>query len=424
MDEIRSVEINKGINLHVLNTDKFKTSTMSIYFHNNIDKDASFNALLPSVLKRGSSSFPNSTVINEFLENMYGAVFESDILKKGEIQSILFYFQFISNRYVGGEDILSKVTDFAGDIILNPLVEDKGFNREYVKTESENLKKRIASRINDKVQYPVERCMEIMCEGEPYAIYKYGDADSIGDINEKNLYDHYRRILVSSPIDIFIVGDLEQMDPAGLLREKFNIKGRNPVKLKGFNIGQFKGEPKEVMESMDVNQGKLCLGYRTRITFAEDMYPALSVYTSILGGGMHSKLFQNVRERESLAYYIYCGLEKFKALMVINSGIELSNYDKAVEIIKQQVDEMAKGNISDFEMDSSIKKIVSDLKSVEDNVPLMIDYNLGGFLYNHPIDIEKNIKEIENVKKDQVIEVAQKIRLDTVYFLKSHDKER
>lgn len=423
MDSIQSVKTNNGINLHILDTDKFKTTTMCIYFHNNIGQDASFNALLPAVLKRGSSNYQNSTKISEFLEHMYGAVFESDILKKGEIQSILFYFQFISNRYGGGEDVISKVIDFAADIILNPLIEDGSFKPEYVKTEKENLKKRIASRINDKVSYAVERCMEIMCQGEPFAIYKYGDNETVDNINEKNLYEHYRKILVSSPVDIFIVGELGQIDLVSLLKEKFRINERNPVELKGFNIGKGGKEPKEIGESMDVNQGKLCLGYRTGITFAEDKYPALSVYASVLGGGMHSKLFQNVREKESLAYYAYCGLEKFKSLMVINSGIEISNYHKAVDIIKRQVDEMGNGNISDFEIDSSIKKIISDLKSVEDNVPLMIDYNLGGFLYHHPIDIEKTINEIQNVKKDEIIEVARQISLDTIYFLKSQEKE-
>lgn len=423
MDNLISIEINKGINLHILNTAKFKTTTLCVYIHNNLDNLASFNALFPSVLRSGSRNFTTSTVISEYLENMYGGVFETDIIKKGEIQSIMFYTGFISNRYAQGEDVLSKAVDLVSDIIFNPVIENGGFKTEFLNIEKNNLKEKIASRINDKAHYAVEKCMEVMCEDEPFSIYKYGSIECVDSIREKDLFYHYKKALSSSPIDIYLAGDIGEYDAVSLFKNKFDIIRENTLKLRGFNIQNSKGDTKHVTKNMDVGQGKLCLGYRTGIAFNDKSYPALAVYTNILGGGMHSKLFLNVREKESMAYYAYSALEKFKGLMIISCGIEIDKYDSALELIGKQVDDMKKGSITDYELESSIKKLRSDLKSVSDNVLLMIDYDMGGRLYGQSIRVEDIIEQIEQVDRNKIVEVAENINLDTVFFIKSHEKQ-
>lgn len=420
---METMEINNGVRLHMLNTDRFKTTTLSVYIHNDIDENVSYNALIPRVLRSGSMKLSTPTKVSEYLEDMYGAVFEADAVKKGEIQSIQFYFQFISDRYIKGEGILSSIIDFACDIILNPLIEKGRFKEEFVRFERRNLQQQIASRINDKAQYAVERCMEIVCRGEPFAIYKYGSIEDVENIDEYKLYAHYMDILSTRPIDIFVVGDIENTDVASKLRYRFETVKRNPVRLKGLNINGHVEKPRVIKENMDVNQGKLCIGYRCGIPLTDNLYPALSVYTSILGGGLHSKLFRNVREKQSLAYYVYSGIEKFKALMVINSGIDVANYDKVVDLIGKQVDDMRKGNISDYEMESSIKSLKSDLLGINDNVPLMIDYSLGGMLYGIELTPNNTIAQIERVSKDDIVKVAQKIVLDTTYFIKPNGEE-
>lgn len=421
MGTIQSMELGNGIRLHVLKTNKFKTTTLNLYMHNNLDSDASLNALLPAVLKSASNNFKTPIEISEYLENMYGAVFEADIVKKGEIQSILFYLQFISDKYAEGGSQLLKAVDLLRDIILNPIVVENGFKPEYVNIEKDKLKELIKSRVNDKIQYAVERCIETVCKDEPFSIYKYGNEKDIDSINEKNLYEHYKKLIYGCPIDIFLAGDYSIDDVAPNIMEKFEITNRKPFELNSPNISGDVLDKKTVKEKMDINQGKLCLGYRTGVKSTSDSYPALSVYTSILGGGLHSKLFRNVREKEGLAYYTYSGIEKFKGLMIINSGIDANKYDKAIDVIEKQVIEMKNGSISDQEMDTSIKSLRNDFKSIKDNVPLMIEYYLGGLLYGRVFSPEEMIDLIQKVDIQQIIKLGQNINLDTIYFLSSNE---
>ena len=421
MGNIQSMDLGNGIRLHVLKTTKFKTATLNLYIHNNLNRDASLNALLPAVLKSASNNFKTPVEISQYLENMYGAVFEADIVKKGEIQSILFYLQFISNEYAKGDNQLLKAIDLLRDIILNPIVIENGFKSEYVNIEKDKLKELIKSRVNDKVQYTVERCIETVCKDEPFSIYKYGNEKDIDSINEKNLYEHYKKVIYGCPIDIFLAGDYSIDDIAPTIMEKFKITNRNPFELNNLNINGDVLYKKTVKEKMDINQGKLCLGYRTGIKSISDSYPALSVYTSILGGGLHSKLFRNLREKEGLAYYVYSGLEKFKGLMIINSGIDTNKYDKAIDVIEKQVTEMKNGSISSQEMDASIKSLKNNLISIKDNVPLMIDYYLGGLLYGRVFSPEEMIDLIQKVDIKQIIKLGQDIKLDTIYFLSSNE---
>jgi predicted Zn-dependent peptidase len=171
---------------------------------------------------------------------------------------------------------------------------------------------------------------------------------------------------------------------------------------------------------MDVSQAKLCLGFRTNTPPGSEDYYKLLVYNGILGGGIHSKLFQNVREKASLAYYVFSRIEKFKGLMVVSSGIETENREKAEEIILEQMEEIRKGNISDYEFDSTIKTIETGVRSLSDNQIQMVDFYLSQAIINGKDNFESLIKKVKSVTKQDVIDIASKIKLDTKYFLTSN----
>ncbi|KPU44048.1 peptidase M16 inactive domain protein [Oxobacter pfennigii] len=424
MNLFKEQQLGDHVNIHMYNTNKFKTTALCFYINDNLDENAALNALLPRILKSGSNTYKNSTIISEYLEELYGASFGVDIIKKGEVQSILFYLQFVEGQYVKDILMFKKAIDFICDIVLNPIIENNSFKEEYVVTEKKILEDMIASRKNDKIQYAVERCMQISCKGTPFEIYKYGEPYMLEKINASNLYEHYRKILRENPIDIYIAGSVSEEEALSYIKERFVINRENIENIRDLNMQNETREKQLLHETMDINQGKLCLGYRTNMSFAHENFPALSVYTGILGGGMNSKLFLNMREKENLAYYAYSGIEKFKGLLLVNCGIEVENYERSVNIIEEQVEDMRKGNITDSEIDNSIKKIMSDLKTINDNVPLMIDYNLGGMLYGKEIVPEDMMKKVEKVKKEDIIEAAQGIKLDTIFFLSSKDKER
>jgi predicted Zn-dependent peptidase len=411
-------KLDNGIDLHVISTKKFKTIHFNIFFHRALNKDtATLNALLPRVMKRGCQGFRDTIQIERFLEDIYGAGFGADVLKKGERQIIGFRLDIVHPKYTGDDALIDKGLSFLNDIISKPLTIGEGFNQDYVEQEKQNLKDLIEGLINDKAQYAVERCIQEMCKGEPFATYVYGSTDALPGINVNNLYEYYKDVVASSPIDIFILGDVEPDAIRDKAEAIFNWSRGAVKRIPKEIIKKAVTEPKEVVERMDVLQGKLSLGLRTNTAPDDTAYPILMLYASILGGGPHSKLFLNVREKASLAYYAYARLEKYKGLMIISSGIEIENYKKALDIMLEQLDEMKRGIISSQELDFSKKALITSLRSIMDSPQQLTDYYLSNAILKKHSTIDQLIESINAAEMNQVVEIAQRINLDTIYFL-------
>jgi predicted Zn-dependent peptidase len=408
-----------GIDIWNINEDKFKTGSINIFFQDNlIIKNVSYNAILPAVLKRGCVPYPSFKDIALKLEDMYGAVFDCDVEKKGEQQIIQFNIEFIKEMYTDDkEDIYRKALDLVYRIITEPVTEGDAFKRDYTNLEKENMKKRIQSRVNDKMQYAVERCIENMCSEEPFGIYEYGSVSGLMNIDESALYNYYKQFLKTQPVKIFITGNYEDKH-FEYAKEIFSRVERNNVKDVGTgNIMIDIKDVKNITERMNINQSKLSMGFRTYTLPSEDSYYDMLVCSGILGGGIHSKLFQNVREKESLAYYIFSRLEKFKGLMIVSSGIDEKNKDKTVEIILKQIEDIQNGIITDYEFDSTIKSIETSIDSLKDSQLHLVDFYLSQDIMGTTDTLDTILGKIKNVKRENVIEAAKKIKLDTVYLL-------
>ena len=411
-----------GIKVYQIKTDKFKTNSVNIFFHDNLSREkASKNALLPAVLRRGSVNFPTIQDISLYLEELYGATFDCGVTKKGENQIIQFYLDFICDKYASGEtDLTKKAFDLLFEIITNPVTENGVFKKEYVQQEAKNLKELIESRVNDKVQYGVDKCLEVMCENEPFGIYDYGTIEDIDTINESNLYEHYKYFLETLPVYVFVSGDIND-EKIGYIIDKLKQIKRGEIKnIQSANVEKHVSQVREVVERMNVNQAKLSIGFRTNIEPNSDNYYKLMLYNSILGGGIHSKLFQNVREKNGMAYYVFSRLEKFKGLMVISSGIEISNKDRAYDVIVKQLEDMKNGNISDYEFEASIKSIETGIKSLKDSQLQMVDFNLSQIIAGTKDTPDDIIEKVKKVSRQDVMDIAKYIEMDTIYFLTSN----
>lgn len=414
-------EITKGINLYYLPLTKFKTQTVSINIHTQLSKEtATKNALLPNVLKRGCKKFPNAQTISEYLESLYGSVFDCGIHKKGENQIIYFHFECIDDQYIpDNTNILEKILWFSKQLLLEPIVEKSGFKEDFVVQEKEKLRELIESMINNKMTYAVERCYQEMCKNEPFGIYEYGQIEKLKQIDRVELYQHYQKLIKSSPIDIFVAGGDKEKDVVEVVKQIFTVPLSEPIAYPTIQRVAQVSEVKKVEEALDVAQGKLSMGFRTSIAPTDKEYEALMVYNSILGGGPHSKLFNNVREKLSLAYYVFSRLEKFKSLMIISSGIEIDKFDDASKEIMAQMEAIKIGEISQNEFDSAIHYMVNGIRSLQDNAFHMIEYYLGQLISGTDVGLETLIERIKAVTKKDVIEVASNIQLDIIYFLKN-----
>ncbi len=408
--------LDNGLNLYVQPTAKFKSVMLKVFWHQNLDEAATLNALLPMVLKRGTGRNPTTQGFNRLLEELYGAEFDARVLKKGERQIIEFELDLVKDSLVQ-QPLLERGLELLHDVILDPVVVAEGFDPDFLAQEKDQLRQIIEGIFNDKVQYSIERCLEEMGRGERFGLSRYGKVEEFPRISPGDLYRHYLERRNSAPMDIFVLGDLNPVDVYKSVNRIFSFPHQGGYTLQPVELGNAPVQAKEIVERQEINQGKLSLAYRTGTAYGDPIYPALAVYSGVLGGFPHSKLFQNVREKASLAYYATCRLEKSKGVLLVTSGIEFANYAKARRIIEEQVADMATGNISDVELDNTKKGLLHQLRASNDNYHLMVDMALDGLVNGRPRSSEELAEQIRAVSKADVVQAAERIRLDTVYFL-------
>ena len=412
--------IKKGIKVHSLKTNKFKTNLIAIFLTSELSrKTVTSNALISTVLRRGSKNMPTQEEISKELEELYGATFDCGIDKTGDNQVLKFYIESINDKFLPQKDenMLKTSIEKILDIVFNPLIKDEAFDKEYVAQEKENIKHRIEGKIDNKARYALDRCIEEMYKNKPFGLYKFGYVEDLENIDEKNLYQQYKDLINECKIDIFISGDIDDnIESIILENEKVKkLKEREPKYNK--ESEQEREKHGEITEKMDVNQGKLVIGLDVNTQSEDEKYYTL-VYNNILGGSANSKIFQNVREKANLAYVASSNYFRYKNNIFINCGIEISNYQKAVDLIKIQLEDMKKGNFTDEEIENAKKSIVAIIRTIDDEQDTGITYYFGQELSNNKTSIEDYIKKIEGVKRENILDVANKIDINTIYFLR------
>lgn len=420
--EYKQIEIKKGIKLNILQTNKFKTNLIAIMLTTKLDREnVTKNALIPAVLKRGTKTLKTQEEINKKLEEMYGASLDCGLDKTGDNQVLKFYIESVNDEFLAenSENMLKESLENLLEFVLNPYLENDGFKKEYVEQEKENLKQIIEGKIDNKARYALDRCIEEMYKKQPYGLYKYGYIEDMENINEKNLYEQYKKLINSCKIDIFVSGIVDE-GIENIIKENENIKklqDRIPEYNK-IEISAKKSEKENaVQESMEVTQGKLVIGMDLDVD-NEDFRYDIMIYNSIFGGSANSKLFQNVREKASLAYTASSSYYRFKNNIFINCGIEIKNYDKALEIIKQQIEDMKKGDFTEEEVENAKKGIIASIKTIDDEQDTEITYFFSQELSNSKCSVEQYMDNIRAVTKEKVIDIANKVSINTVYFLK------
>src|SRR3989339_545244 len=418
-----SITISNGVNLHLFQTDAFKTTTIKAFIHLPLDKNATANALLVRTMARGCQKYPTMRKISVFLDSLYGAIFGADISKIGERHIIELYFEFISRRFLPKNvDNTRYALNFLRQIIFNPLLPNGSFRPDYFSQEQAKLKDLIKSVYDDKGSYADERCIQEMCPDEPYRIYEYGELKRVDKLSPEEVLNHYRNTVLKSPIDIFVCG------PSGVERIKrivadiFKPRLRKPKSFQApvipaTIINKEVHKERLVQEKEQIDQAKLVMGYRTYTSWKDENIFGLMMASGILGGFPHSKLFRYVREKAGLAYYASSMLEKSKGLMFIRAGINHDKFDDALKIIKEQVLAIQSGDITESEINDTRSGILNRLRAIEDSASSFIDYNLELSINNRHDSLKELKEQFMAVKKEDIVRAIQKLKLDTVYFL-------
>ena len=420
-------EIKRGIKTHMIQTNKFKTNLFAIFLSVPLNRESvTQNALIPAVLRRGTENLKTQEEISIELENMYGATLDCGVEKTGDNQTLKFYLETLNDTFLPEQENLSKkAIELLLDVVFNPLTENGNLKKEYVDSEKKTIKRLIEGKIDNKDMYAYNRCIEEMYKNKPYGLYKYGYIEDLDKIDEKNLYEAYKNLLDESKIDIFVSGNYGNNDIIDVINENINIKNLKPREDKHI-INTEEKERKEkvevqtIQEPKDVTQGKLVIGLDIDFYEPDSKY-AMCLYNVILGESATSKMFQNVREKAGLAYSARSTYVRQKNNIFIRAGIEIANYEKALNIIKEQLEDMKNGKFTDEDIENAKKYMVAGIKTVQDEQDSEITYYMGQELSGRLIYFEDYINKINAVTRKQIDQIAKNININTIYFLKNNE---
>ncbi len=426
--EFNRTELMPGVFLSHLRSDKFKTACMSVTLLTQLRREtAAMNAVIPFVLRRGTTRYSDMEQLSRRMDELYGAAVEPVVRRIGEIQCIGFYGSFPEPDYLpGGEALLGDTCALMAQRLLDPVTRGGLLLPQYVDSEREKLLDIIRSCMNDKRSYALTRCIEEMCCYEDFAVSRFGSESEAENIHYKKLTRHYRELIQTCPVEIFYCGKTDFKAVSAAMRDAFSAMPRGEI---DYDIGTdlrmnaVEDHIRFVEEEMDVTQGKLVLGFRLGECMEEPDIPALYVFNAVYGSGATSKLFMNVREKLSLCYYASSAVYLHKGIMLVSSGIEFDKLDAARDEILAQLDSVRWGEITDDELRSAKKSVASDLRAVQDSIG-----ELEGFYLSQALDgLDYGPAELaalaEDVTKEDVQAIAESIECDLIYFLKGSGEE-
>lgn len=409
-------------NIYKINSEKFKSIYFSINFTMPVNKrQISENALLSAVLGKSNKKFKTQKEIQMYLYSLYGANFDIGIEKFGDLYNIEFRGECINKKYLpNNTDVVNEVLEFLYDAIYNPNVLNGAFDEEVVEREKDFILNKIREVKDDKLRYGIRKMEQLMCKDEPFSTYVYGDEDDIYKITSSDLYKRYNEVISNSCITFIISGNLlGYEDIEEKVNNIFNNKLVSKLNYKELIYNQKLNHIQEVVEeSQQTTQSVLSYGLRINNPNSNDFYK-LSVYNALLGGTPSSKLFQNFREKESLAYTVRSRYYRFKDIIIIYAGIQKENYEKAKLVLENEINKIKDGEISDEEFEASKKSIISDLKEWNDSkiaLSKMFISNLFS-LKNDSLTLEQMVDKFEKVTKQDIIDIASKITIEKIYFL-------
>ena len=422
MQEVIKKQLMPGTELTCVKTDKFKTCCLSVSLITKLDKDtAAKNALLPRVLLRGTATYPDMERIGNYLDALYGARIIPLVRKKGEKHCIGFLADFVDDDFVKpGENLLEKTSALLGELLLAPATHGGLLRAEYVDSEKKNLIDEIRAGINDKRSYSIDRLFELMCDREPFGINKLGDEKNTEAVTQSSLTKHYKNLISNSKIEIFYCGAHEPERVESALRsalEALPRSGHYDDIATDVRLEAVSREPRSFTDTFDVNQGKLSVGFRLGKTMLSPNYAALMVFNAAYGGSVTSKLFMNVREKLSLCYYASSLIEKHKGVMAVASGVEFSKFDDALREILAQLDAIRRGELSDWELTSAKRAVITSIKSTMDKPSgleeLYFDQAIASIKYTP----DELAALCDGVTAKEIADIASGVEVDTIYTL-------
>lgn len=423
MTGIEQRPVCDGVNFRSIRDSRFKTERMSIHFLLPLEKDSvSANAILPFLLSRASRKYPDYTKLNEHLEELYGAVLDADVQKLGDVQVLSVSASGIADRYsLKGEQIAAELSRLLCSMVFDPPFEDGLFPQDGFVQERRQLIEMLRSEFNDKRAYALRRCEEIMCSGEPYGIGRCGTEEDIRELKREDLAKAWSDMIHRARAEIMVLGDCDPNPVFENFSAAFRNLGRGTAADCGTKIVRSAARAGETTENVDVAQSKLVLGFRTGSAEPDASVPAVKLMSAVFGGTPNSKLFLNVREKLSLCYYCSSVYFPMKGIMMVQSGVETKNIERAKTEILNQLEEVKQGNFTDDELNAAKLSLCNSYRTLGDSLDGLEAWYLSKTFSAPGLRPEEEAAAIGAVTREEVMKTAEAVTLDTVYCLKGNE---
>ena len=412
----------KSYRIHTIKTDKFKNCSMEIMFRNKLVKsEITQNNMLVDMLVHSSNKYPKRRDVSIELENLYSASFRGFTTRLGSSVMLSFCLDFLNPKYCE-KGYLDEVLSLPFEMLLNPNIKNNEFDNRSFNIIKNRIKSDIESMKENATKYAFRRSLVNMDENSPSSYYMVGYMDDLEAITPSNLVDAYNNLLNNYTCDIFVIGNLDMDEVVTTIKNKFNNRTIKTDKIELYVDNSLRKKNIDVEETGKYEQDSFIMIYNLDDLSERERNFVIHIYNIILGsGGLTSKLYRYLREENSLCYNVSSMIQKYDGLLMIYSGIDGKDKDLCIELVNKAMKEMSSGDFSDLELDNAIKTVISSLKMGEDTQGGIVNNYLFNYLDNLPL-YEERVKEFKTVTKEEVINVAKRIKLNTIYLLKGEDK--
>lgn len=412
----------KSYNLHVIETDKFKTIMVKVNFKRKIKKEEiSMRNMLVNVLFESTKKYPTKRLMEIQTEELYELGYRGTNYASGIYSVIGFDSIFLDPKYTE-DSMLEESFEFLKEILFNPNVDETGFDDNSFEIGYKILEDHLISLNENPDLYTQIRLLEELDPGHVLSYRSCGYDDDLKIIDKKKLYNYYLDVLDNDIVDIFVVGNVDTKEIRKVINKLFPFKERDKGSDNHFCHSSLKRERVNLcIEKTELNQSKLALGFKIEEANDFELRYVLNILNYILGGSPDSKLFQNVREKNSLCYTVSSSSQPLCSIMIIKAGINASDYDRACAIILEQLEDLRKSNFSEDDMKKAKITYENSINELKDNSESLVAL-YSGIEYLGSDSIEDRIKNIRKVNKKDVVNLSNKIVLDSIFFLEGGEQ--
>lgn len=419
MSEIMTYPISEAVTLKSFIDPSFKTMRVSVNMLLPLSQStAAKYAILPSLISRATQEYPDYTALGRRLAELYGASLGSGVQRIGEYQALGLSVSGIASRYAfGGEDMFAQLTGLMFSVLFDPLKDEAGlFPLDGFTQEKRQQLEQKDAEFSDKMLYAHQRCHELLFEGKPAGVDRLGTREDIEALTRESLAGAWEELLAGARFEIFALGDCQPDVDA--IREKFAQVG-HPHKLGP--VAYEKPTLRRVTDRQPVAQSKLTMAFRARVPMEERLL--FQLMSAVLGEPTSSKLFQNVREKQSLCYYCDSAFSWVNNALFIESGVETENLDRAEEAILDQLTALQKGEVTEDELRHAQLYMCNGLRSVRDTLHRVEGWYLSRSFDQPDLSPEQAADILMKYTVDDVVQAANRLQPAVIYQLKGAESD-